>query len=91
VRLPARARRLIEQEDASGRPVLRLLVHPRLGRLDAATVASAFLDAIASPSSTDRVMALMWRAGELLTVERRPPLTTPSGKVLHLHLERPRS
>jgi hypothetical protein len=30
-------------------------------------------------------MSEVWRAERLLTVERRPPVATVSGKVLHLH------
>jgi hypothetical protein len=30
-------------------------------------------------------MALEWRQSGLLRVERRPPLATAAGKVLHLH------
>ena len=30
-------------------------------------------------------MELHWRATRMLRVERRPPLATTTGKVLHLH------
>jgi hypothetical protein len=30
-----------------------------------------------------------WQEGKLLKVERRPPLSTPSGKILHLHVQPP--
>jgi hypothetical protein len=80
---------LVEQEDRAGRPVLRLLVHPRLGPLDAGALVTAFLEAVASRSDTDRVMGLVWRDADLVAVERRPPLATASGKILHLHVARP--
>jgi hypothetical protein len=31
------------------------------------------------------VMELQWRQAGLLSVERRAPLSTPAGKILHLH------
>jgi hypothetical protein len=78
---------LVEQEDADGRPALRLLVHPALGPLDPAAVAEAFLAAIAPGTGTERVMGQVWRDGQLLRVERRPPRATPSGKILHLQVD----
>jgi hypothetical protein len=33
-------------------------------------------------------MELQWRAARILTVERRAPLSTDSGKVLHLFQSR---
>jgi hypothetical protein len=79
---------LLEEEGHDGRPVLRLLVHPRLGPLDDGAVADTFLDRIGSGSSIERVMELVWRDAAFLRVERRVPLSTHSGKVLHFHLER---
>jgi hypothetical protein len=32
-------------------------------------------------------MSLVWRDAGLLQVERRAPLSTGAGKILHLHLE----
>jgi hypothetical protein len=76
---------LLEEEVAGGRPRLRLLANPALGPLDAAAVAEAFLSAVGRGSGAQRVMALQWRQAGLLRVERRPPLATRSGKILHLH------
>jgi hypothetical protein len=50
-------------------------------------VAEAFLEAIGGGTGAERVMGLMWREAGLLQVERRAPLATRSGKVLHLHLD----
>jgi hypothetical protein len=79
---------LVEEEDEVGRPVLRLLVHPSIGALDHAEAADAFLQAIGEGSGVGRVMALQWRQSGWPRVERRPPLATPSGKILHLHQTR---
>jgi hypothetical protein len=73
------------EETADGRSTLRLLVHPDVGPLDAAAVADAFLRAIGGGSGVERVMELQWRQAGLPRVERRPPLATQGGKVLHLH------
>jgi len=76
---------LVEEETADGQPRVRLLVDPRVGPLDSRAVAEAFLTAISQGSGVERVMGLAWRDADLLRVERRAPLTTSSGKILHLH------
>jgi hypothetical protein len=76
---------LVESEGAGGRPTLCLLVHPALGPLDAGLVADAFLEAIGHGAGAERVMGLAWRDAGFLRVERRPPLATESGKILHVH------
>ena len=70
-------------------PSLELLVHPALGRLDEVAIRDAFLESIAGLSPAGRVTALRWRAEGLPRVERRPPLTTVTGKILHVHQRGP--
>jgi hypothetical protein len=83
---------LCEEEGEDGRPRLRLLVHPAVGRADPGRVKEAFLEALAaSGGGPQRVMSLVWWQGDLLTVERRPPRATPTGKILHLHVPGPRA
>ena len=79
---------LVEEESSGGRPVVRLLVHPGVGPLDEPAVIEALLDALGPGSGSDRVMSALWRPRDLLRVERRQPVKTASGKVLHLHVER---
>ena len=79
---------LVEEEGGDGRPRLRLLVHPKLGPLDADAVTDAFLGAIDGGSGAERVMALQWREAGFLQVDRQPPRSTVSGKILHLHQQR---
>ena len=79
---------IVEDHAEDGRPDLRLLVHPRLGDLDAAAVGETLLTAIGSRSGTERLMELVWRQGRVLRVERQAPLTTATGKILHLHVRR---
>jgi hypothetical protein len=78
---------LVEEEAENGQPRLRLFVHPEVGRLDPDTVAETFLTAISQGSGVERVMGLAWRDAGFLKVERRAPLVTRTGKVLHLHVE----
>ena len=75
---------LVEEEDADGQPRLRLLVHPDLGPLAPEKVEAAFLEEIGQGSGAGRVFALAWRAGDVVRVERRAPLATQSGKILHV-------
>jgi hypothetical protein len=79
---------LVEEQAADGAPRLCLLVHPAVGPLDPDAVANAFLTMIGGGSGARRVMELQWRQAGALRVERRPPLATASGKILHLHQAR---
>jgi hypothetical protein len=76
---------LVEEEGADGRPRLRLLVHPSVGPVDPQAVAAAFLEAIGAGSGAERIMQHVWRDAGVLGVERTPPRTTATGKILHLH------
>lgn len=75
---------LVEEEANGGQPRLRLLVHPDVGQINLEEVAETFLSAIGAGSGPERVMGLQWRDIHLLRVERRPPIATASGKILHL-------
>ena len=80
---------LVERLDgAGGRNEVRLLVHPAVGPIAESEVIEAFLDAIGDGSGGERMMALQWRGGGVLGVERRAPMRTASGKILHLHCDR---
>jgi hypothetical protein len=76
---------LVEEEAPNGAPRIRLLVHPRVGPLPEDVVGQTFLEAIGRGSGAERIMSLVWRDAGLLRVERRPPVATETGKVLHLH------
>ncbi|MBM3297733.1 MAG: hypothetical protein FJY83_09060 [Candidatus Aminicenantes bacterium] len=79
---------VVEGEDGRGGPLLRLLIHPRLGPVDAVDAASFFLERIGRGSGVKRVMGLTWKAAGIVRVERRPPLPGPTGKILHLRADR---
>ena len=79
---------LVEDEAPDGRARLRLFVHPRVGPVDPQAAAEAFFSALGAAGGTAAIMTQVWRDAGLLTVERRAPQTTISGKVLHLHRAR---
>ena len=80
---------LVEEEDATGQPRVRLLVSPRVGTdVDAAAVADVFLSALGDGQVINRLMGRMWRESNLFTVQRQTPYSTRAGKVLHFHLLR---
>jgi hypothetical protein len=82
---------LVEEQNSDGRTGLRLLVHPAIGPLRSADVSDAFLGALGTGPGAARLMAAAWERAGLVRVERRAPLTTGSGKLLHLHQVRPPS
>jgi hypothetical protein len=75
---------LVEEADG-GLARVRLFVRPEVGPVDPDAVAEVFLTAIGTGVGAERIMGEVWRDGGILRVERRTPLTTPSGKILHLH------
>ena len=78
---------LIEGEGPDGAPRVDLLVHPAVGPLLEQDLVEAFLTAIGPGSGAERLMALNWQQAGLLRVQRRAPLATATGKILHLAQE----
>jgi hypothetical protein len=76
---------VVEDEAVDGRPRIRLLVHPAVGSLESEAVVRALLDAIGAGSGAARIMARVWGDADVVTLERRPPIATATGKILHLH------
>jgi hypothetical protein len=76
---------LVEEEAADGRPRLCLRVHPAVGPVDAVALVQAFLEAVGRGAGIERLRALSWQAGDVVRVERSPPETTATGKILHRH------
>jgi hypothetical protein len=81
---------LIEDDPVDGQPRVRLRVAPSVGPVDPAAIVAGFLDALGAGSATERLMAVQWRQGDVLRVERADPEPTPSGKILHVRAIRPR-
>lgn len=77
---------LIEDVAETGAPCLRLLVHPAVGPVDPAEVATAFLDAIAPGRGAERIASVLWAQAGAVRVERRPPVAATSGKIHHVAL-----
>jgi hypothetical protein len=79
---------LLEEEGPEGDPVLKLLVHPGLGPLDEERVREVFFANVGRGSGVEKIMELTWKQAGLFRIERRPPVSTGSGKILHLHVKR---
>ncbi len=82
---------LVEGEDESGFTRLFLLVSPAVGPVDEDAVRRTVLQEMARrhlDPAYGRIVQRVWDAVDTLRVLRRGPLTTPSGKILHLHLHR---
>jgi hypothetical protein len=75
---------LLEYEGDDGASCVRLLVHPKIGPLNASALADAFLTALGQESGAERAMEVDWCTAQLLRIERRPPFATSTGKILHL-------
>jgi hypothetical protein len=75
---------LVEEEGPEGRARLRLLIHPAVGPVDPALVSRVFLEAITTCGGAAPIMARFWQDAGVLDVERRPPVATPTMKILHL-------
>jgi len=75
---------IVEKESNRGLPQLLLRVNPNIGPLDEDNVKEVFLDAVGAGSGAKRVMSLQWRSAGFLTVERRVPQTTITGKIWHV-------
>jgi hypothetical protein len=79
---------LLETETADGHPTVHLLVHPRVPLPEPEAVRRVFLETISAGNGAGRLMGRLWADGGFLRVERRVPLATASGKILHLRSAR---
>lgn len=82
---------LLEEADSKGRPRLKLLVQPSVGSVDEDSIREVFFNAISDGSEAKHLMVQLWRNAGILIVERRAPLATPAGKILHVHVEKLRA
>jgi hypothetical protein len=76
---------LVDEETENGAPRVLLMVHPRLGPLDAGGIRQVFLEVIGQGSGVERVMMSVWRDAGLPIVEREAAKITAGGKILHVH------
>jgi hypothetical protein len=73
------------EEDANvvaGHQRIRLLVHPRVGPVDAREVTEAFLS---MARASGPLIDAMWQDPPWFSVERQVPHETVDGKVHHVH------
>lgn len=79
---------LVETEQDGLTRVL-IVASPRIGRIDEEALVCTVLESLRAGPGGD-VMTPLWRDGRTLQVARREPYTTPSAKILPLHVSRPR-
>lgn len=81
---------LVEEEDSRGLTRLRLLISPRLGKIDEQAVADTFIRLLkageSSPESWSQSGTEMWAQARTLRVRREYPVATRSGKILPFHI-----
>jgi hypothetical protein len=76
---------LVEQADGDrSRPTVALVIDPSIGPLDEVEVADVFLTAIGGGSGGERLMELLWRNVNMVSVLREAPTRTASGKIVHV-------
>jgi hypothetical protein len=79
---------LVEHEHADSTARLSLRVHPDIGPIDEDALRSAFLESLAMDGVQERYMSAFWGRAKTVQIDRAPPITTPSGKVLPFRLLR---
>ncbi len=79
---------VVEEEDELGRTRLSLLVNPGLGDIDEEKLKCLVLDELKRGGDAPRMMSRLWRQSETLQVKRTAPVTTISGKLLPLHIQK---
>jgi len=77
---------LAEIEQADGEPIVELIVHPRLGKLDESAIAEQFMESLGQGSPAVNIAFDRWRDAGTLRVVRREPRMTKAGKINYLHV-----
>lgn len=76
---------LVESEASDGQPRLALRVHPDVGPVDSDTILREFCAAVDAVSSASADRLRLWRDAGTLRVERKAPVVSRVGKILHIH------
>ncbi len=82
---------LVESEDARGFTRIYLLASPALGKIDEDALRRRVLRELPArhlSRGTGRLVQRVWADAGTIRILRREPLTTASGKVLHLHRDK---
>jgi hypothetical protein len=81
---------LVEEEDVRGLTRLRLLVSPRVGKVDEQALAETLIQLLkageSSPESWTQSGSDMWAQARTLRIKRKHPIPTRSGKILPFHI-----
>jgi hypothetical protein len=80
---------VVEDGTGEGGARVMLRIHPAVGPLDEGAVREAFLAAVGRGAGAERIMAHHWRAAGLPGIERRAPVLSGKGKILHLWRSHP--
>jgi hypothetical protein len=84
---------LVEEEDAHGLTRLRLLISPRVGKIDQQEIVEAFILLLkmgeGSPESWAQSGSDIWAQARTLRIKREYPIPTRSGKILPFHIIKP--
>jgi hypothetical protein len=70
------------EDEIDGEPRLTLIINPTVGDVDMDAVGKAFLAGIKGQQNP------LWNSPGFFQVERREPIPTGTGKILHLHMDR---
>ena len=81
---------IVEGEDELGRTRVNLVISPGIGPLDEEAVMQTVLTDLSRGGDDKRMMVNMWSQAKTLRVQRRQPITTVSGKLLPLHIQKKR-
>ena len=79
---------LVESEKDDGQAELRILVHPRVGKIDEQELIHLFLSSLGASNAVNRITEAYWRQSGMVSVGRTAPIPTRTAKTLHLRSER---
>lgn len=71
----------LEEEEEGALTRVTIAIAPGVGRVEEGRVKQTVLEFLGSSNAGGKLMARLWREGEVLRVVRREPYYTPSGKV----------
>ena len=79
---------MVEEENEQGITRLCLIVSPELGIIDEESLVQTVLAKLAGGTDAERMMAQVWDQAKTLYVKRMKPITTVTGKLLPLHIQK---
>jgi hypothetical protein len=79
---------LVEEEDEGGYTRMSIIASPELGEIDESDLIKTILTELSRGTDTQRMMVEVWSKAATLRVKRLKPFTTPSGKLMPLHINK---